>query len=91
MKKTVKDELIIFGVTFVVLFISQRLFNCFVYRTDGISMLFGVILVGVAFCLRLFLDDWIVSYKLKKELKKLEKELKKLEKELEELQKKYEV
>jgi UDP-N-acetylmuramyl pentapeptide phosphotransferase/UDP-N-acetylglucosamine-1-phosphate transferase len=84
MKKTMKDELIIFGITFVVLFVSQRLFNCFVYKTDGISVLFGVILMGIAFSLRLFLDDWVITRKLKRELRKLEKEL-------EELKKKYEV
>lgn len=80
MKKTMKDELIIFGITFVVLLVSQRLFNCFVYETDGISVLFGVLLMGMGFSLRLFLDDWVISYKLKKELKKLEKELEDLKK-----------
>ena len=80
MKKTMKDELIIFGVMFMVIIVLQRLFNCFVYKTDGISVLFGVMLMGVAFSLRLFLDDWIISYKLKKELKKLEKELEELKK-----------
>lgn len=80
MKKTMKDELIIFGVMFIVLFVSQRLFNCFIYKTDGISVLFGVILMGVAFSLRLFLDDLIISYKLKKEVRRLEKELKELRK-----------
>lgn len=84
MKKTMKDELIIFGITFVVLFVSQRLFNCFIYKTDAISVLFGVILMGVAFSLRLFLDDCIISYKLKKELKKLEKQLEELKKKYEE-------
>ena len=79
-----KDELIIVGVTFVVLFVSQRLFNCFIYKTDSISVLFGIILMGVAFSLRLFLDDWIISHKLKKELKKLEKELDELKKKYEE-------
>ena len=84
MKKTIKDELIIFGVMFVVLFVLQRLFNCFVYKTDGISALFGVLLMGIAFSLRLVLDDWVITYKLKRKLRKLEKEL-------EELKKKYEV
>ena len=79
-----KDELIIFGVTFVVLLVSQKLFNCFVYKTDGISVLFGVILMGVGFSVRLFLDDWIISCKLKKELKKLERELEELKKKYEE-------
>lgn len=84
MKKTMKDELIIFSIIFVTLFVSQRLFNCFVYKTDGISVLFGVLLMGTAFSLRLFLDDWVIARKLKRELRKLEKEL-------EELKKKYEV
>lgn len=84
MKKTIKDELIILGITFVVLLVTQMLFNSFVYDTDGISVLFGVLLMGIAFSLRLFLDDWVIACKLKRELRKLEKEL-------EELKKKYEV
>ena len=75
MKKTIKDELIIFGITFVVLLVTQRLFNSFVYDTDGISVLFGIILMGIAFSLRLFLDNWVITRKLKRELRKLEKEL----------------
>ena len=84
MKKTIKDELIIVGISFVILLVTQRLFNSFVYETDGISVLFGVLLMGIAFSLRLFLDDWVITRKLKRELRKLEKEL-------EELKKKYEV
>ena len=75
MKKTIKDELIIFSIMFVVLLVTQRLFNCFVYKTDGISVLFGVLLMGIGFSLRLFLDDWVIACKLKRELRKLEKEL----------------
>ena len=82
MKKTIKDELIIFGIMFVVLLVTQRLFNCFVYKTDGISVLFGILLMGTAFSLRLFLDNWVIARKLKRELRKLGKEL-------EELRKKY--
>lgn len=84
MKKTIKDELIIVGISFVIILVIQRLFNSFVYETDAISVLFGVLLMGIAFSLRLFLDDWVITCKLKRELRKLEKEL-------EELKKKYEV
>ena len=84
MKKTMKDELIKDGIVFVFLFITQRWFNSFVYETDGISVLFGIFLLGISFILHIIIDDLIVRCKLKRKLRKLEKEL-------EELKKKYEV
>ena len=82
MKKTIKDDIFISIVIVFVSFILQRLFNCFVYQTDAISVLFGIFLLGVCYPLRLFLDKWVITRKLKKEVRKLEKEL-------EELRKKY--
>lgn len=66
----IKDCIII-----LILFIIQRVFNCFIYKTDFISTLYGIGLLTISFILHELIDELIMRYRLNRLIKKLEKDL----------------
>lgn len=42
----------------IILFVIQKLFNCFVYKTDGISVLFGIFFLAFGIILQYSLKDY---------------------------------
>lgn len=63
---------------FIILFVIQRLFNCFVYQTDGISVLFGIFFLAFGISIQWFLKDVFDNIYYHKEMKKRIKELDKM-------------
>lgn len=63
---------------FIILFVIQRLFNCFVYQTDGISVLFGIFFLAFGISIQWFIKDIFDNIYYSKEMKKRIKELDKM-------------
>ena len=63
---------------FIILFVIQRLFNCFVYQTDGISVLFGIFFLAFGISIQWFIKDIFDDIYYRKEMKKRIKELDKM-------------
>ena len=80
MKNNLKWMVIGYGTVFLVLFVILKVFNC-IYKTDYISVLFGVGLLAVSFVLHEIIDDIIMRHRLNKLCRKLEEEVDKLKNE----------
>lgn len=74
MKDNFRWTLIRYGSVFVILLVIQNVFN-YVYKTDWISVLFGIFLLGISFIIHEVIDELIMRYRLNRLIKKLEKDL----------------
>lgn len=63
---------------FIILFVIQKLFNCFVYQTDGISVLYGIFFLAFGISIQWFIKDIFDNIYYRKEMKKRIKELDKM-------------
>ena len=64
-----------YGITFIVLFCVIKMFNVFVYQTDGISVLFGLCLLTISIVLNILFKNIFYKLYLSIEMKKRIKEL----------------
>lgn len=62
----------------IILFVIQKLFNCFVYQTDGISVLFGIFFLAFGISIQWFIKDIFDTIYYRKEMKNRIKELDKM-------------
>lgn len=62
----------------IILFVIQKLFNCFVYQTDGISVLFGIFFLAFGISIQWFVKDIFDTIYYRKEMKNRIKELDKM-------------
>ena len=63
---------------FIILFVIQKLFNCFVYQTDGISVLYGIFFLAFGISIQWFIKDIFDNIYYRKEMKRRIKELDKM-------------
>jgi hypothetical protein len=78
MKKINKYDVIRYIVLLLVVIFIQILFNEFVYRTDGLSTIYGMLLLFIGITLNETFIDIMNSIRVDIELKKLAKELDKI-------------
>lgn len=62
-----------FALVFVILFIVQILFNCFIYKTDGISVLFGICYLTFAIVIHYNIKIIFEKIYYKRQTKKIQK------------------
>ena len=86
MKKINKYNVIRYAVLVLIVFFIQILFNEFVYKTDGLSTVYGMVLLFIGLMLNETFIDIMNGIRLNIELNKITKEL---DKTLEELRKEF--
>ena len=78
MKKINKYNVIRYIVLVLVIFFIQILFNEFIYRTDGLSVIYGMCLLSIGIILNQMFMDIMNMIKIDIELNKATKELDKM-------------
>ena len=78
MKKINKYNVIRYVVLVLIIFFIQILFNEFVYKTDGLSTVYGMVLLFIGLTLNETFIDIMDSIRVDIELKKVIKELDKM-------------
>lgn len=78
MKKINKYNVIRYIILALILFFIQILFNEFVYKTDGLSTVYGMVLLFIGLTLNETFIDIMDSIRVDIELKKVIKELDKM-------------